>query len=84
MLDQDTLARINELQKQIARVSDRFRIQLNKMNNSVRELTTEISRESVICRRLCKETPRYIELVAKLEESLNTVEQYLVIAKLMG
>lgn len=54
-----------------------------KLWQHARDLYTELDKEMVNCRRRQKLTPAYHEIEAKLLESLNTFDQYLMWANLL-
>ena len=45
---------------------------------------TALSQESVECRRLKKDTSKYIELKKRVEELLSILEQHITLAALIG
>lgn len=57
---------------------------LRRMYAGATMLWTEMSKEHVECRRLGKNTPKFNDLTAKLETSIDTLEQYLVVATLLN
>lgn len=59
------------------------RLDLYKMFKPCQTIWAEMDKEFVNCRRVWKLTSKYIDLQTELEENLNTLEQYLVFAKLM-
>ena len=58
------------------------RLDLYKMYRPCQTIWAEMDKEFITCRRVWKITPKYNDLQAQLEENLNTLEQYLVFAKL--
>lgn len=67
----------------IIRCKPEHRLDLKRMWATCMEIRNEMSKEDVNCRRKGKETAKMTELTAKLAESLNTLEQYLMWAKLL-
>lgn len=60
------------------------RLDLKRMWRTCMDIRDEISKEDVNCRRLGKDSLKKQELMLKLEDSFNTLEQYLTWAKLLG
>jgi hypothetical protein len=81
---QDREAYINELYFKILALAPQTQRDLKRMWRVCKDLLTEISKEDVNCRRFGKDTPKKKELVQKLDDSVNTLEQYLVFASLLG
>jgi hypothetical protein len=57
---------------------------LKKMLVHVDQLLTEISKESVNCRRAKCSTLHYKELVVLCEDQLDVVEKYMLLSRLIG
>ena len=57
---------------------------LKKMLGHVDQLLTEISKESVNCRRAKRNTLHYNELVVLCEDQLDVVEKYMLLSRLIG
>lgn len=65
-------------------VSPAKRADLTKIHRKCESIWTEMDKEFINCRRASKLSPKYQELEQDLQESLNTLEQYLVFATLLG
>ena len=81
----DILNRINLVEKQISTVKNKVAYRdLRKMLDNVDKVITEISKESVECRRMKKDTPKYNELKEKANDLLTNLEQHVTFAALIG
>lgn len=80
----DREAHINELYFKILALPPQVQRDLKRFWRVSKDLLNEISKEDVACRRLGKDTPKKQELVQKLDESVNTLEQYLMFASLIS
>jgi hypothetical protein len=77
--------RLDRAEKHIAQVKNKVaRRDLLKMTRAVDQAIVAADMESVECRRLHKETPRYCELVKKVDELLTNLEQHITFANLLG
>jgi hypothetical protein len=77
--------RLDRAEKQIALVKNKVaRRDLLKMTRAVDQAIVAADMESVECRRLKRETPRYRELVEKVGTLLNNLEQHITFASLLG
>ena len=77
--------RLDSAEKQIALVKNKVaRRDLLKMTRAVDQAIVAADMESVECRRLKRETPRYRELVEKVGNLLNNLEQHITFASLLG
>lgn len=77
--------RLDRAEKQIATVKNKVaRRDLLKMTRAVDQAIVAADMESVECRRLHKETPRYCELVKKVNDLLTNLEQHITFANLLG
>jgi hypothetical protein len=77
--------RLDRAEKQIALVKNKVaRRDLLKMTRAVDQAIVSADMESVECRRLKRETPRYRELVEKVGNLLNNLEQHITFASLLG
>jgi hypothetical protein len=54
------------------------------MFKNCQKLATDASKELVECRRVQRETAKFVTIKQQLAESLNTLEQYVVFATLLG
>ena len=77
--------RLDRAEKQIATVKNKVaRRDLLKMVKAVDQAIVAADMESVECRRLHKETPRYRELVKQVADLLTNLEQHITFASLLG
>ena len=81
----EILQRINTVESQIATVKNKVAYRdLRKMLAGVDRVVTEISKESVECRRTKKTTPKYRELEQQAQDLLTNLEQMVTFAALIG
>ena len=81
----DILNRINLVEKQISAVKNKIAYRdLRKMLDNVDKVITEISKESVECRRTKRDTLKYIELKEKAGSLLDNLEQHVTFASLIS
>ena len=77
--------RLDRAEKQIATVKNKVaRRDLLKMVKTIDVAIVAADMESVECRRLHKETPRYKELKQKVNDLLTNLEQHITFASLLG
>lgn len=77
--------RLDQAERAIATVKNKVaRKDLLKMVKTIDVAIVAADMESVECRRLHKETPRYRELVQKVNELLTNLEQHITFASLLG
>jgi hypothetical protein len=77
--------RLDRAEKQIATVKNKVaRRDLLKMVKAIDTAIVAADMESVECRRLRKETPRYKELVKNVDYLLTNLEQHITFAMLLG
>jgi len=77
--------RIDNAYTQISAVKSKLvRRDLLIMLRVVEAAYTKLDKESVECRRLKKETPKYQELLKNLEEVLAHLEKHITFANLLG
>jgi DNA-binding IscR family transcriptional regulator len=77
--------RLDLAEKHIAQVKNKVaRRDLLKMVKAVDQAIVAADMESVECRRMHRETPRYRELVKKVDNSLTNLEQHITFANLLG
>lgn len=77
--------RIDTAYTQISAVKNKqARHDLLMILRSAEAAYTKVDAESVNCRRLRKQTPRYQELVKNLEEILNHLETHITFAALLN
>jgi predicted nucleic acid-binding Zn-ribbon protein len=81
----DILDRVNHAEKQISAVKSKVAYRdLRKMLASVDRVITTLSQESVECRRLKRETSKFIELKKQVNGLLDNLEQHITFAALIG
>ena len=77
--------RLNRAEKHIATVKNKTaRKDLLKMVKTIDQVIVAADMESVECRRVKKETPRYQELVQQVDLLLTNLEQHITLAALLG
>jgi hypothetical protein len=77
--------RLDRAEKAIATVKNKVaRRDLLKMTRGVDQAIVAADMESVECRRLKRETPRYRELVKTVDDLLTNLEQHITFANLLG
>jgi predicted nucleic acid-binding Zn-ribbon protein len=81
----DILDRVNHAEKQISAVKSKVVYRdLRKMLAGVDRVITSLSQESVECRRLKRETSKFIELKKQVNQLLDNLEQHITFAALIG
>ena len=81
----DILDRVNHAEKQISAVKNKVVYRdLRKMLANVDRAITALSQESVECRRLKRDTSKYIELKKQVNGLLDNLEQHITFAALIG
>ena len=77
--------RIDNAYTQITAVKNKVaRRDLLVMLRATESAYTQLDKESVECRRLKKETPKYRELLKNFEELLAHLEKHITFANLLG
>jgi hypothetical protein len=77
--------RLDSAERAIATVKNKVaRRDLLKMIRTIDTAMVAADMESVECRRIKKETPRYQELVKQTEDLLTNLEQHITFATLLG
>jgi hypothetical protein len=77
--------RLDSAERAIATVKNKIaRRDLLKMVKAVDQAIVAADMESVECRRLHRETPRYRELTKKVADLLTNLEQHITLASLLG
>jgi hypothetical protein len=75
---QDMIDRAETLYQKIAHTKDAtVKLDMMRMHKEAQKLIEQLSTEAVTCRRTKRETDRYKELDAKLEQHLDSMEKYL-------
>ena len=81
----ELLDRLNQIERKIPQIKNKVaRQDLMKMLRNVDMVLNEVSKESVVCRRLHRETINYRELLQKAHSQMNNLEQHLTFAALLG
>ena len=82
---EEILDRINLAESQISTIKSKVAYRdLRKMLAAIDRVMTEISKESVECRQHKKNTPRYNELIVKVNGLLDNLDQHITFAALIG
>jgi predicted nucleic acid-binding Zn-ribbon protein len=77
--------RLDSAERAIAAVKNKVaRRDLLKMVKGVDQAVVAADMESVECRRLHRETPRYQELIQTVKDRLTNLEQHITFANLLG
>jgi len=80
----EILERVNRVESQIALIKNKVAYRdLRQMLSSVDKVVTEISKESVECRRMKKTTNKYTELTEQADMLLTNLEQHITFAALI-
>jgi len=81
----ELLNRLDQIERKIPQIKNKVaRRDLMKLLRNVDTVINDISKESVVCRRLHRETINYQELLQKANSQLNNLEQHLTFAALLG
>jgi len=81
----DILDRVNHAEKQISAVKNKVVYRdLRKMLANVDRVITALSQESVECRRLKRDTSKFVELKKQVNQLLDNLEQHITFAALIG
>jgi predicted nucleic acid-binding Zn-ribbon protein len=81
----EILDRVNHAEKQISAVKSKVAYRdLRKMLSNIDRVITVLSQESVECRRLKKDTSKFIELKNEVNQLLDNLEQHITFAALIG
>jgi hypothetical protein len=81
----DYSKRIDAAYTQIGSVKNKVaRKDLLVMLRATESAYTQLDKESVECRRIKKETPKYRELLQNFEELLTHLEKHITFANLLG
>ena len=80
----EILERVNRVESQISLIKNKVVYRdLRQMLSSVDRVVTEISKESVECRRMKKTTNKYTELTEQADMLLTNLEQHITFAALI-
>jgi hypothetical protein len=81
----EILERVNHSESQISAIKSKVAYRdLRKMLAGIDKIVTEMSKESVECRRIKKDTPKFTELKAQANEMLDVLDQHITFAALIG
>lgn len=81
----EILDRVNHTESQISLIKNKVAYRdLRKMLAGIDKIVTEMSRESVECRRMKKETSKFVELKQEANERLDVLDQHITFAALIG
>jgi hypothetical protein len=81
----DLLDRLDKIERAIPTIKNKVaRKDLLKMLRNIDAALNAVSRESVECRRLHRETIQHRELVKKAEQLITNLEQHLTFAALLN
>jgi|LakMenE01Jun11ns_1017448.scaffolds.fasta_scaffold8609680_2 hypothetical protein len=80
----DGIERLDEIERQILALGRHncHRKDLLKMLKHCEQLSTQMSKETVECRRLRKPTQTYTKLLESFEECVRNLEHHLLMARL--
>jgi hypothetical protein len=81
----ELLERLDQIERKIPQIRNKVaRRDLMKMLKNIDAAVNAVSRESVECRRLHRETLHYRELVRQAEKLISNLEQHLTFAALLN
>ena len=81
----EILDRVNHSESQISLIKNKVAYRdLRKMLAGIDRIVTEMSKESVECRRVRKDTSKFTELKQKAAEMLDVLDQHITFAALLG
>lgn len=83
-MDDELYQRLETAHQKIRLLGWEQRESMNIMYKHAQDLWSLLNVELIQCRRTGKITPKYQEIETKLDQQLNTIEQYLVIATLLS
>lgn len=82
-LEQDLVDRMAKAERQVRNLVENIKtLDLLIMYNACEDTRTELSKESIECRRLHKPTPKFIELYKHFEKQLENLEMMITFAAL--
>lgn len=82
---EELLDRLDKIERAIPLIKNKVaRRDLMKMLRNIDVAINAVSRESVECRRLHKETGHYKELINKADQLITNLEQHLTFAALLN
>ncbi len=80
---EEVMQRHDTAHKQISNVAPQYRRELLQMSQNADKARAEISKELINCRRTGRPSLRFKELVAQLEQIVDTMEQYITLGSLL-
>jgi hypothetical protein len=81
----ELLEQLDQIERKIPQIRNKVaRRDLMKMLKNIDAAVNAVSRESVECRRLHRETLHYRELVRQAEKLISNLEQHLTFAALLN
>jgi hypothetical protein len=81
----EIIERLSVAENQLLKVKSKIAIRdLRIMIRHIDKIVTEISRESVECRRLKKETTKYKDLLVEATKLLDNLDHQIIFAMLLG
>jgi len=81
----ELLDRLGQIERQIPQIRNKVaRRDLLKMLKNIDVAVNDVSRESVECRRLHRQTLHYQELIKKTDQLITNLEQHLTFAALLN
>jgi uncharacterized protein YjgD (DUF1641 family) len=81
----ELLNRLDQIERAIPKIKNKVaRKDLMKMLRNIDVALNAVSRESVECRRLHRETGHYRELVKRAQDLITNLEQHLTFAALLN
>ena len=81
----EILNRVNRAESQISTIKNKLAYRdLRKMLSNIDRVITEMSKESVECRRIKKDTNKFTELKQKANDLLDVLEQHITFAALIS
>ena len=81
----ELLDRLGQIERQIPQIRNKVaRRDLMKMLRNIDLAVNAVSRESVECRRLHRQTLHYQELIKKTDQLITNLEQHLTFAALLN
>lgn len=75
--------RLDTIFFQIIEIPPNMREDMRRLWRPARALWDELDREFVVCRKLNKPTPKYLEIEQDLTTRIETMEQYITFATLL-
>lgn len=82
---EELLDRLDRIERAIPTIKNKVaRRDLMKMLKNIDVVINAVSQESVVCRRLHRETGNYKELVKKAQALITNLEQHLTLAALLN